>query len=85
VNPPRDTIRIERYGGRSTARSGRVEFSIHPLKRGVRRDHTIIWEMEKAEPIHLAGDVDWPNRFSQLIGDKAFGLLVANGLGLPSA
>ena len=25
----------------------RVEFSIHPRRRGLRPDHTIIWELEK--------------------------------------
>jgi hypothetical protein len=74
------------YGFRPSLDYGdgfRVEFSVHPLKRGVRRDHTVVWEMERTEPLHLAGDVDWPNRFSRFIGDKAFGLLVADAVGLP--
>ena len=31
----------------------------------------------------LARRLTWPNRFSRLLGDKAFGLLVADLLGLP--
>ncbi|MCI0561747.1 MAG: hypothetical protein MN733_24930 [Nitrososphaera sp.] len=61
----------------------RVEFSIHPIRRGFRHEHTIVWEMERVVPIHLTAEVRWPNRFSRLVGDKAFGLLVADLLHLP--
>ena len=61
----------------------RVEFSIHPLKRGFRHQHTIIWEMERTEALHLSGETAWPNRFSRFIGDKAFGLLMADAIALP--
>jgi hypothetical protein len=61
----------------------RVEFSIHPLRRGVRHDHTIIWELEDVGTAELKADTRWPNRFSRFIGDKAFGLLVAHMVGLP--
>ena len=61
----------------------RVEFSIHPLKRGFRHEHTIIWELEDVGLVNLQADVRWPNRFSRLIGDKAFGLLIADTLNLP--
>jgi hypothetical protein len=61
----------------------RVEFSIHPLRRGVRRTHTIVWEAEPFEAVVLEAQVSWPNRFSRFVGDKAFGLLVADTLGLP--
>jgi hypothetical protein len=60
----------------------RVEFSIHPLERGVANQHTVVWELERAEPLHLQADIVWPNRFSRFIGDKAFGLLLASTLGL---
>ena len=63
----------------------RVEFSIHPLKRGIHGRHTIIWETEtfprKALP--KAPAVCWPNPFSKFLGDKAFGLLIAHHLELP--
>jgi hypothetical protein len=61
----------------------RVEFSIHPLRRGFRRDHTIVWELEQVGRTHSAADTRWPNKFSRFIGDKAFGLLVASMLDLP--
>jgi hypothetical protein len=60
----------------------RVEFSLHPLRRGVRHEHTIIWEIEHVGEIHAQVDVSWPNRFSTLLGDKAFGLLTADSFGL---
>ena len=61
----------------------RVEFSIHPLRRGFRHGHTIIWEMEHPGLAPAAAQVSWPNRFSRLLGDKAFGLLIAHLVGLP--
>lgn len=61
----------------------RVEFSIHPLRRGVRNEHTIIWEVENVGAHDLRPRVEWPNLFSRFIGDKAFGLLLADTLGLP--
>lgn len=61
----------------------RTEFSIHPVRRGVRNTHTILWEEERTEPIHLEAKLVWPNRFTRFLGDKAFGLLVADAVGLP--
>jgi hypothetical protein len=61
----------------------RVEFSIHPLRRGVRGEHTIVWELEDVGEISSSKDLSWPNLFSRKIGDKAFGLLIANLIGLP--
>jgi hypothetical protein len=61
----------------------RVEFSLHPLRRGFRYEHTIVWEMEHADPGGISFDLKWPNHFSRLLGDKAFGLLVADAFGLP--
>jgi len=60
----------------------RVEFSIHPLVAGVRRKHTIVWEREQVTRVELSAALVWPNRFSRFIGDKAFGLLVADTLDL---
>ncbi len=56
----------------------RVEFSIHPLRRGFQREHTIIWELEEVGISHATAKIYWPNRFSQFIGDKAYGLLIAH-------
>lgn len=61
----------------------RVEFSLHPLRRGIRHDHTIIWEIERVGDFHAQPTISWPNSFSRFLGDKAFGLLVADSLGLP--
>lgn len=64
----------------------RVEFSIHPLRRGFLHDHTIIWELEDVGISHEANtEIVWPNNFSRFIGDKAYGLLIAHLLELPVA
>jgi hypothetical protein len=60
----------------------RDEFSIHPLAAGVRQTHTVIWEREPVEPLALTRRLAWPNAFSRFLGDKAFGLLVADLLEL---
>jgi hypothetical protein len=61
----------------------RVEFSIHPIRRGHRKEHTIIWELEQTE--HAPGGFvgRWPNPFSRFLGDKLYGLLIAEALGAP--
>ncbi len=69
---------VSRYGS-----SKRIEFSIHPLRRGTLQDHTIVWELEEVGTFEGCADVSWPNRFSRFIGDKTFGLLLADVLGLP--
>lgn len=63
-------------------RNQRVEFSIHPIKRGVEHDHTIIWEIGQFDEVKAVADIRWPNNFSRFMGDKAFGLLIADMLGL---
>jgi len=60
----------------------RVEFSIHPKRRGFFKEHTIIWEVEKAEDYQTDFETVWPNNFSRFLGDKVFGLLLANELGV---
>lgn len=74
------------YGFRpdvSEAAGTRVEFSIHPMRVGYRRGHTLLWEIEQVESVRLEPRVVWPNRLSEHIGDKAFGLLIAHLLDLP--
>ncbi|MBI3463551.1 MAG: hypothetical protein HY000_10910 [Planctomycetes bacterium] len=61
----------------------RVEFSLHPLVRGFRAEHTILWEIESVGPVASTAQCSWPNNFSRFLGDKAFGLLVAHIHGLP--
>jgi len=63
--------------------SVRVEFSIHPRERGFRGEHTIIWELEYIGEFYLESEINWPNNFSRFVGDKAYGLLVADAIGLP--
>ena len=62
----------------------RVEFTLHPLRRGTRHEHTVLWEVEEPGP-PPDGTVlpAWPNQFSRHLGDKAFGLLIADAYGLP--
>ena len=61
----------------------RVEFSLHPMRRGFRYEHTIVWELEEVGEVASRADVRWPNLFSRFVGDKAFGLLVGDMLGAP--
>jgi hypothetical protein len=59
----------------------RVEFSIHPQKRGFRHEHTVMWELQRTNESPLSPAIRWPNEFSRFIGDKAYGLIVAHILG----
>jgi hypothetical protein len=62
----------------------RIEFSIHPMRVGYLRSHTLLWELEpNASSTELTAQLSWPNRFSRHIGDKAYGLLIADLIGLP--
>lgn len=61
----------------------RIEFSVHPKPRGWKRSQTLLWERERVETSAQAPRIRWPNRFSRHIGDKVFGLLVADMLGAP--
>lgn len=60
----------------------RVEFSIHPNREGVKQTHTIVWEYELFEKVEHNFKITWPNKFSRFIGDKTFGLIIADYLGL---
>lgn len=60
----------------------RVEFSIHPHREGVHNEHTIIWEYECWNNKKHNFKVNWPNNFSKFIGDKTFGLIIAEYFGL---
>jgi hypothetical protein len=65
------------------AGKGRLEFSVHPKPRGWKKTHTLMWEYEGSDSAPADPNLSWPNRFSRHIGDKAFGLLVADAMGLP--
>ena len=60
---------------------GRLEFSIHPQPRGWKSGHTLCWEWEPQNSLPTNANMSWPNRFSSHIGDKAFGLLMAELVG----
>jgi len=59
----------------------RVEFSLHPLAKGYRHEHTILWEAEPEIADGPPPRVTWPNRFSRFLGDKTYGLLIADAFG----
>jgi len=61
----------------------RLEFTVHPKPRGWKRTHILGWELEDTPGVHLNASYIWPNHFSRLLGDKAFGLLVGWSIGLP--
>jgi len=62
---------------------GRLEFSMHPKPRGWKKTHTLMWEYEASDNAPTTANLAWPNKFSRHIGDKTFGLLVADVMGLP--
>lgn len=61
----------------------RLEFSIHPKPRGWKNTHILGWELEDIGGVQIEPSISWPNRFSQLVGDKAFGLLIGAEIGVP--
>ncbi len=62
----------------------RVEFTVHPQRRGYRHEHTVLWEIEEPGPPPDGAVLpSWPNLFSRHLGDKAFGLLIAGAYSLP--
>ncbi|MBR0941582.1 hypothetical protein [Bradyrhizobium liaoningense] len=66
-----------------TGENLRIEFSIHPKPRGWLARHTILWEKEILDEPLIPARATWPNRFSSLVGDKVYGLLLAWLAGLP--
>lgn len=57
--------------------ASRVEFSVHPIRRGWKNSHLIFWEYEElAEVQAVPSSITWPNDFSRLLGDKVYGLLI---------
>ena len=69
------------YGFRpdlDAAAGERTEFSIHPRPMGWKQTHTLLWEHEEGVPEVSHTSIGWPNNFSRMIGDKAFGLVIAH-------
>lgn len=61
-------------------REYRVEYSVHPSPVGYYRAHQIVWQVERTthgkeipEPKPF-----WPNRMSEQMGDKPYGLFIAH-------
>jgi hypothetical protein len=65
------------------SREDRLEFTIHPKPRGWKHTHVLGWELERVGAATIEPTVSWPNNFSRLMGDKAFGLLLADEIDLP--
>jgi len=61
----------------------RIEFSVHPRACGWKNSHVLAWELEETDFLQISPRNIWPNNFSRLVGDKAFGLLMAEQAGLP--
>lgn len=59
-------------------RGQRFEFSVHPRRVGHLDKHILLWEAEDVGPIDLRPEIQWPNNFSRLLGDKTYGLLIAH-------
>lgn len=60
----------------------RIEFSVHPNPSGCLKHQVTIWQINECsndldQDISLA----WPNRYSRALGDKAYGLVMADMLG----
>lgn len=87
---PRDwaeTVFLTVYGASPDfdfAAKNRIEFSLHPTARGYKQTPVLYWELGESEAFSAKlADARWPNDFSRMIGDKAYGLLVAHAAGMP--
>ncbi len=60
--------------------SYRVEFSAYAGRVGYRKKHELIWQVEHTESGRKMPrpTPHWPNRVSEDMGDKAYGLLIAH-------
>lgn len=65
-------------------KASRVEFSVHPHRVGYLRDFIVFWEENEPDRIlPAAPKLSWPNRFSEAIGNKTYGLLMADLARMP--
>ncbi|MGO8465015.1 hypothetical protein AB9F45_10720 [Rhizobium leguminosarum] len=60
------------------ARGGRLEFSLHPRRRGWKHTHMIFWEYGQEASLARTVEPTWPNDFSRMVGDKVYGLMIAH-------
>lgn len=60
-------------------RGHRVEFSVHPGPVGYFRQCQLLWQQEEKLIASPQQEMFfWPNRYSRVMGDKAYGLLMAH-------
>ena len=60
----------------------RVEFSVHPSPVGYLGEQQITWQVDTYDAgVPTEPKIVWPNTYSRAVGDKAFGLLIADLLG----
>lgn len=62
--------------------SARVEFGMYPTPRGYLQGKTIVWEIESGGNYPSSPNTTWPNRLSEFVGDKTFGLMMSEAYGL---
>lgn len=75
---------VYQFDTQLTKFDGRVEFSLHPQPVGLRQTGILVWELGPHElDATASAAMVWPNLFSRLLGDKTFGLLVADACGEP--
>lgn len=65
---------------KAISKSSRIEFSVHPNKVGTHEERTVIWDIEDIDPSLSLPEprIYYPNNFSKLIGNKIFGLCIAD-------
>ena len=63
-------------------KGARIEFSVHPGRRGWKHEHSVIWQWDRIQGQPELRWGKWPHAFSRMLGDKAYGLVVADSVGL---
>lgn len=62
--------------------SDKLQWSIHSVKKGLKKENTIIWEtVVDPEWQTVKPEFNYPNNFSLFLGNKLYGLLIADLLG----
>ncbi len=72
---------LDRDSRMTFERNNRIEFSFHPREEGILLHNFVIWDLSKFKssfPNYESIKTFWPNPISELVGDKVFGLFLAN-------